>query len=46
VFSVISQTALHVSSQEKKGSARLFRGTYPDFRVGAIGRWRLTIKPR
>lgn len=46
VFSVISQTVLHVSSKEKKGSARLFEGTYPDFRVGAIGRWTLKIRPR
>jgi hypothetical protein len=46
VFSVISQTALHVSSQKKKGTARLYQGTYPDFRVAAIGRWTLTIRPR
>jgi hypothetical protein len=46
VFSVISQTALHVSSQKKKGTARLYQGTYPDFRVAAIGRWTLKIRPR
>ena len=46
VFSVISQTALHVSSQKKKGTARLYPGTYPDFRVAAIGNWTLKIRPR
>jgi hypothetical protein len=46
VFSVISQTALHVSSEKKKGTARLYQGTYPDFRVAAIGRWTLNIRPR
>ena len=45
VFSVISQTQLHVSSQKKKGSVRLFEGTYYNFRVAAVGRWKLTIKP-
>ena len=46
VFSVISQTQLHVSSQKKKGSVRLFEGTYHNFRVAAVGRWKVTIKPR
>jgi hypothetical protein len=46
VFSVISQFALHVSSTKKKGTAKLFRGTYPDFRVAAIGNWTLKIVPR
>jgi hypothetical protein len=46
VFSVISQTQLHVSSQKKKGSVRLFEGTYYNFRVAAVGRWKVTITPR
>jgi hypothetical protein len=45
VFSVISQTALHVSSTKHKGTVKLFRGTYPDFRVAAIGHWTLKIVP-
>jgi hypothetical protein len=46
VFSVISETQLHVSSTKKKGSARLFKGDYRNFRVAAVGRWKVTIKPR
>jgi hypothetical protein len=46
VFSVISQTQLHVSSTKKRGSVRLFKGSYPQFRVAAIGSWTLKIKPR
>lgn len=46
VFSVISQTALHVSSTKKKGSVVLYKGSYPQFRVAAIGRWKFTLTPR
>jgi hypothetical protein len=46
VFSVISQTQLHVSSTKKKGSVRLYKGSYPQFRVAAVGRWTLKITPR
>jgi hypothetical protein len=46
VFSVISQTQLHVSSTKKKGSTRLYKGNYVNFRVAAVGRWKVTITPR
>jgi hypothetical protein len=46
VFSVISQTQLHVTSTKKKGSVRLYKGSYPEFRIGAIGRWTVKIRPR
>jgi hypothetical protein len=46
VFSVISQSALHVSSTKKKGTAPLYEGTYPDFRVAAVGHWTVKIVPR
>jgi hypothetical protein len=46
VFSVISRSALHVSSTKKKGSVNLYPGSYQDFRVAAIGRWTVKIRPR
>jgi hypothetical protein len=46
VFSVISQTQLHVSTTKKKGSFRLFAGSYENFRIAALGRWKVTITPR
>jgi hypothetical protein len=46
VFSIISQTQLHVSSTKKKGSVKLYKGSYFNFRVAAVGRWKVTIIPR
>jgi hypothetical protein len=46
VFSIISQTQLHVSSTKKKGSVKLYKGSYFNFRVAAVGRWKVTITPR
>jgi hypothetical protein len=46
VFSIISQTQLHVSSTKKKGSIKLYKGSYFNFRVAAVGRWKITIVPR
>jgi hypothetical protein len=46
VFSIISQTQLHVSSTKKKGSVRLYKGSYFNFRVAAVGNWKVTITPR
>jgi hypothetical protein len=46
VFSVISQTQIHVSSTKKKGTAKFFKGSYENFRVAAIGTWTLTFTPR
>lgn len=46
VFSIISQTQLHVSSTKKKGSVKLYKGSYFNFRVAAVGRWKITIVPR
>jgi hypothetical protein len=46
VFSIISQTQLHVSSTKKKGSVKLYKGSYFNFRVAAVGRWKITITPR
>jgi hypothetical protein len=45
VFSVISQSQLHVSTEKKKGSFTLYPGTYQEFRVAAVGRWKVTITP-
>jgi hypothetical protein len=46
VFSIISESQLHVSSTKKKGSTRLYKGNYFNFRVAAVGRWKVTIHPR
>jgi hypothetical protein len=46
VFTVLSQRQIHVSSNKGSGRATLERGTYPEFRVAAIGRWTLRIVPR
>jgi hypothetical protein len=46
VFSIISQTQLHVSSTKKKGTVKLYKGSYFNFRVAAVGRWKVTITPR
>jgi hypothetical protein len=46
VFSAISQTALHVSSTKKKGQVTMYKGSYPQFRIAAIGRWKFTLTPR
>lgn len=46
VFSVISQHQIHASTTKKKGSFRLFEGSYENFRIAALGRWKVTITPR
>jgi hypothetical protein len=46
VFSAISQTALHISSTKKKGQVTMYKGSYPQFRIAAIGRWKFTLTPR
>jgi hypothetical protein len=46
VFSIISESQLHVSSTKKKGSTRLYKGSYFNFRVAAVGNWKITISPR
>jgi hypothetical protein len=46
VFSVISETQIHVSSRKKTGRETLPRGTYRKFRVAALGKWTMKIIPR
>lgn len=46
VFSVISQTQIHVSSTKKKGTLKMFKGSYENFRVAAVGSWTMTLTPR
>jgi hypothetical protein len=46
VFTVLSERQIHVSSNKSSGSATIERGTYPEFRVAAIGRWTIRITPR
>jgi hypothetical protein len=35
-----------VSSTKKKGTVKLYKGSYFNFRVAAVGRWKVTITPR
>jgi hypothetical protein len=46
VFSVISATQIHVSSTKHKGSVKMYKGSYENFRVAAIGNWTMTLTPR
>jgi hypothetical protein len=46
VFTVLSERQIHVSSNNSSGRTKLFRGSYSQFRVAAIGRWTMRLTPR